>query len=174
MTSPVMVWRALFGLAATACGGSTPPPEALPPVEVQIEEVQSSAGDGYNAAEAQLLSEGVIASRRAGAHGSLPPLEQVDGTYEPDAWPTVKVQNGTPHGLVVWFSGPCPRTVALAPNGEIDAEFCEGTYDVAAELSAPNFHPFVGEGDVLEAGHAYSVRFFVVRRGRTGTRRSRR
>jgi hypothetical protein len=138
---------------------------------VSIEEITAEA-DPLREEEKRLLAVG-IARRRAGQHGELPAMEQRE-EENPDAWPIVRVKNDTPHGLVVWFAGPCPRTVALVPGGEHVAELCEGDYDIAAELTADDFLPFVGDGDELANGYAYSLSFYVVAEPRVRTRRVRR
>ncbi|MEZ4246625.1 MAG: hypothetical protein R3B99_00060 [Polyangiales bacterium] len=63
------------------------------------------------------------------------------------------------------------RTSALAPRAETVVELCEGTYDLAAELAAPDFVPFVGQGDVVENGFAYEIVFYVLRAPETTRRR---
>jgi len=167
-------------LFLAACGGATSAvattPSSLPPLEVEIGPLSTEAsdldGDGLDDREAQLLASEVVQSRRAREHGQLPPLER-RGEAAEDAWPTVTIRNATDHGLVVWFAGPCARTSALAPRAETIVELCEGTYDLAAELAAPDFVPFVGNGDVVENGFAYEIVFYVLRAPEP-TRRARR
>ncbi|MBX3250441.1 MAG: hypothetical protein KF901_24915 [Myxococcales bacterium] len=159
-------------LALGACGpraGGTTPVE-LEPLHVEI--VPLVAEDDFSQDEAQRLADEVIGSRRAREHGALPPLER-RGDAPRDEWPTVTIRNATDHGLVVWFAGPCPRTSALAPHAEAIVELCEGNYDLAAELAAPDFLPFVNQGDEIEAGFAYEVTFYVVRRPEAAPRRRR-
>ena len=173
-----MRWASVSSLFLVACGGAsvanTPP--SLPPLEVEIGPLSSEAadldGDGLDDREARLLASEVVQSRRAREHGQLPPLER-RGEAAEDAWPTVTIRNATDHGLVVWFAGPCARTSALAPRAETIVELCEGTYDLAAELAAPDFVPFVGNGDVVENGFAYEIVFYVLRAPEP-TRRARR
>jgi hypothetical protein len=161
-----------------ACGGASVAsvPPSLPPLEVEVgplsAEVEDLDGDGLDDREARLLASEVVQSRRAREHGQLPPLER-RGEAAEDAWPTVTIRNATDHGLVVWFAGPCARTSALAPRAETIVELCEGTYDLAAELAAPDFVPFVGNGDVVENGFAYEIVFYVLRAPEE-TRRARR
>jgi hypothetical protein len=155
----------------TACGG-TPVREELPPLVVEIEEVTGEEVDPLVRREIRLVGVDV-AERRQREHGALPQVERT-GEVAPDAWPMVTVKNDTPHGLVVWFAGPCPRTVALLPGAEHAVEFCEGRYDIAAELSADGFLPFVGEGDELQNGYGYRVSFYVIAEPRTRTRIRRR
>lgn len=173
-----MRWASVSSLFLVACGGAsvanTPP--SLPPLEVEIGPLSSEAadldGDGLDDREARLLASEVVQSRRAREHGQLPPLER-RGEAAENAWPTVTIRNATDHGLVVWFAGPCARTSALAPRAETIVELCEGTYDLAAELAAPDFVPFVGNGDVVENGFAYEIVFYVLRAPEP-TRRARR
>ncbi|MAT23834.1 MAG: hypothetical protein CMN29_02530 [Sandaracinus sp.] len=174
--------RGILSLALGACvgvgrggcgprsGATTPDPDDLPPLRVRLEPLTNEAVDAFARHEAELLAE-TLAARRQAEHGELPPLERA-GEAQPDAWPTVTLRNATDHGLVTWFSGPCARTVALAPGGEVTVELCEGTYDLAAELSAEGFLPFVGEGEQVENGVAYEITFYVVRTpdGRRGRR----
>lgn len=158
----------IASLFLVACGGASlaNAPPSLPPLEVEIGPLSSEAadldGDGLDDREARLLASEVVQSRRAREHGQLPPLER-RGEAAENAWPTVTIRNATDHGLVVWFAGPCARTSALAPRAETIVELCEGTYDLAAELAAPDFVPFVGNGDVVENGFAYEIVFYVLR-----------
>lgn len=159
-----------------ACGAAqTTTSTTLPPLEVEIvalteAEALAQSRTEEAAAEARLLASDVVGARRAREHGALPPLER-RGEAEADAWPTVTIRNATDHGLVVWFAGPCARTSALAPRAETVVELCEGTYNLAAELAAPDFVPFVGQGDVVENGFAYEIVFYVLRAPETTRRR---
>jgi hypothetical protein len=164
----IVVW--LAGLVGS-CGGSPPSTSPPEPLIVTIEEITETEQDALDREEARILSDRV-SERRAGEHGALPPVEQ-SGEASPDAWPVVLVKNDTPHGLVVWFSGPCPRTVALLPGAEHIAEFCEGNYEIAAELAADDYLPFVNEGDALDNGYLYGLSFYIVAEPRNRTRRVR-
>lgn len=161
-------------LGLVACGGGSgtggTTPAELDPLHVEIGPLIEE--DPFTEDEARRLTEEVVGARRARAHGTLPPLER-RGEAVRDEWPTVTVRNSTDHGLVVWFAGPCPRTSALAPHAEATVELCEGNYDLAAELGAPDFLPFVNEGDEIEAGYAYEVTFYVMRRPENVSRRRR-
>jgi len=166
----------LLASALAACGGGPGGPPANGndvhgdepterPLEVLIEEVPDPGEDELVQVEARLVMAGV-ARRRQGDHGALPEIAR-EAEEQPDAWPKVMVRNDTQHGLVVWFAGPCPRTVALLPQGEHTVELCEGSYDIAAQLSAADFLPFVGEGDELENGYGYALSFYVIAEPRT-------
>ncbi|MBW2465150.1 MAG: hypothetical protein JRH11_26105 [Deltaproteobacteria bacterium] len=159
-------------VALGACGGAPPPPP-LEPLIVTIEEITDVGDHPLAAEESQLMSDRV-ATRRQGEHGALPAVEQQEGAASPDDWPLVGIRNDTPHGLVVWFSGPCPRTVALIPGTDQVTELCEGTYDIAAELAADDFLPFANEGDQLDNGFLYGLSFYVVVEPQTRGRRGRR
>ncbi|MEM9192614.1 MAG: hypothetical protein AAGF12_25795 [Myxococcota bacterium] len=170
--SGVQRWWVLTLLAA--CGGAS---RDLPPLEVTLIDL----GGGEDVARARptpdpdranLVAQHVR-QRQEDDHGELPPVERL-GELEEESWPLVSVVNDTPHRLMVWFAGPCPRTVALEPRGEYAAEFCEGNYEIAAELSANDFLPFVGDGDELENGFGYSLTFYVVAEPRSRTRIRRR
>lgn len=144
------------------CGGaevSSRPTGALRPLRVEIEEVTADS-DTLAREESELVARDV-AARRAGEHGSLPPVER-SGEGEGTAWPGVTVRNDTPHGLVVWFAGPCARTLALPSHTDQTVELCAGRYDIAAQLAAPGYTPFVGSGDELEDGSTYRLTFYVV------------
>ncbi|MGB0680278.1 MAG: hypothetical protein ACPGUV_11510 [Polyangiales bacterium] len=166
-------WQwALFAGVVAACGGGSAPPPATPPPAVPSEprlvvefealgEDAEAQGERRLADDEQRLLADDIALRSASKHGQLPPMQR-SAEGQPDAWPRVTIENATPHRLVVFFAGPCPRSIALLPKGIHAVEFCEGKYDVAAELSAPNFLPFVGEDEQLESGYAYSVKFYVM------------
>lgn len=177
MTSKVW-WIALWlaGCGAAGSSGSGPPLEVtiedlgdgsdrVPSGEVledgatEEEEIEEEAVEEET--EEQRLVRASVRARRQGDHGQLPPIERRD-ELAAEAWPLVTVVNDTPHRLVVWFAGPCPRTVALEPRGEHAAELCAGLYEIAAELGADDFLPFVGDGDELEDGYGYSLTFYVV------------
>ena len=176
---------ALLGIS-TACGGGDVAPDpdpdledteggdtepaAFPPLQVSIEEVSDIGDDPLVQHEVRLMAAGV-ARRRRGEHGALPEMVASQDDTAADEWPKVTIRNDTQHGLVVWFAGPCPRTVALAATGEHTVELCEGTYDIAAQLSADDFLPFVGEDEEVENGYGYSLAFYVVAEPRTRVRR---
>jgi len=166
---------ALTTLASAACGGAQSTDEAASPepLIVTIEEVtETEPGDDPLAQEEARLLNARVVSRRQGEHGELPTVQQT-GEASPDAWPVVAVKNDTPHGLVVWFSGPCPRTLALVPGAEHIAELCEGEYAIAAELAADDYLPFVNEGDQLDNGYLYGLSFYIVAEPRNRVRRRR-
>lgn len=114
-----------------------------------------------------------VRQRQQQRHGRLPPVSRSEA-QSPDAWPVVSVRNDTPYGLVVWFAGPCPRTMALPPHGELTDDLCEGNYDVAAELASEDFLPFVGEGNQVDSGYQYTLTFYVVSNPRVRRVRARR
>jgi len=161
----------LFAAAATGCSGTTHGASsnengetgasgASGRLEVTIEEVATEETDPLTEDEARLLAASV-AAWRSKRHERLPRIERA-GNAAADAWPSILVRNDTPYGLVVWFSGPCPRSVALAPRGSHAVEVCEGRYDIAARLASPDYLPFVGEGDEVENGSTYRLTFYVV------------
>ena len=83
-----------------------------------------------------------------------------------DAWPRVRFVNDTRYGIVVWVSGPCAREVVLPPSGEHEAEVCEGSYEVAAQVDARGIVPLVGESTEFMDGYAYTYTIFVTSGGR--------
>ena len=150
---------------ALACSRTTAPPARPapedPPLEVDLRVLTAAEQrTAHFTEEAALVAQRVEAWRSHG-HGELPPLEASPGESDAASWPEVRIRNATDFGLVVWFSGPCPRTVALAPRAEHAEELCAGRYDVVAELDEPGFDPFVGRGDELEEGAAYQVTFLL-------------
>ena len=165
---------------ALGCGGvpsqvaTAPQPE---PLQVTLERIGHESPDEatLDAALVDEAAESVAAGvrrRQERDHGALPPVSREEAAA-PDGWPGVIVQNDTPHGLVVWFAGSCPRTIALAPGASFDGEICEGRYDIAAELSSEDYLPFVGEENELESGYSYSLTFYVVAAPRIRTVRRR-
>ncbi len=108
-------------------------------------------------------ADAAVQARRQGKHTRLPGLVKVGDGERPDAWPVVEISNQAEHGLVVWFSGPCSRVITVEPKGKQGAELCAGPYEVAAELAAPDFLPFVGSGETLENGQNYALTFFILR-----------
>ena len=166
---------------ATGCGAQVAPPataETPRPLMVTLErmgvsQAEESSLEPSIEVEARESVAAGVRQRAAQNHGALPPVNREEAAT-PDSWPGIIVQNDTPHGLVVWFSGACPRTVALAPGAHFDGEVCEGTYDIAAELSSDDYLPFVGEENILEPGYSYSLTFYVVAAPRTRVIRRRR
>ncbi|MCA9609400.1 MAG: hypothetical protein KC619_27555, partial [Myxococcales bacterium] len=155
------------------CGGAAHPddtPEPPPPLVVTVEEVR------FDAAERETARERIAESvrvREAAEHLDLPDAV-VDGAPDPDAWPSITVMNDTAHGMVIWMSGACARTIALPPHSQNSVEICEGGYQIAGQITDGNFLPLVGEHDVLENGYQYTFTFYVqVNPYQTRTRRRR-
>jgi hypothetical protein len=148
--------------ASAACGGTTSPTPAVVPLDVTIEPFDPTDSTDTRNDDVRRANAAEYQARQQGRHGALPPLERREPDTSPDAWPSVTIVNDTPHALVVWFAGPCARTVGLGPSAEHRVEVCEGTYEIAAELSSDDYLPFVGQGDDLESGYAYSLTFYVV------------
>ena len=159
----------LLLVCSAGCGASVAAPATVEeprPLLVTLERLgvastEEPALDPAIETEARESVAARVRQRKAQSHGALPPVNREEAAT-PDSWPGVIVQNDTPHGLVVWFSGACPRTIALAPGAHFDGEVCEGTYDIAAELSSDDYLPFVGEENELEPGYSYSLTFYVV------------
>lgn len=117
------------------------------------------AGQAAQAAATQARVDALKQTR----HGKLPQLVRSGDRAESAAWPTVSVENQASSPLIVSFAGPCARVLTVAPAQSAQAELCAGTYEVSAQLAAPGFVPFVGEGDELEAGQRYTLSFFILR-----------
>jgi hypothetical protein len=152
----------LLTAVLSGCGG-VPVRAELQPLDVRVEVVAPQV-DPLGATEAELVALRVRA-RRSGAHAALPGAVQGSG-LEPDAWPRVRFVNDTRYGIVVWVSGPCAREVVLPPSGEHEAEVCEGSYEVAAQVDARGIVPLVGESTEFMDGHAYTYTIFVTSGGR--------
>jgi len=159
------------GVSGNTAAGTTPStPAARTPAPLTLRVVpleDDPEGDGGDDADALARTEGDlvaadVAARRASRHGELPPVRVASDELAPDAWPRVEVVNQTPHRLVVWFAGPCARTVGLPPRERVEVEVCAGGYDIAAQLDHPEFLPFVGEGDEVDDGYRYRLTFYVV------------
>ncbi len=140
--------------------GSAPPSTVVTrdpaPLEVTVEEMTFGV-------ETESLREQVaesVATRARAEHMDLAPAE-VGESVDPDAWPQVTVVNETSHGLIVWVSGPCARTIALPPQSQNSVEVCEGSYQVAGQVVNGNFLPLVGAPDMLSNGASYRFSFFV-------------
>ena len=108
-------------------------------------------------------ADAAVLARRQRTHSRLPELVKTGDGGRADAWPVVEISNKADYTLVVWFSGPCSRVITIQPQGKQNAELCAGRYEVAAELAAPHFLPFVGSGELLENGHNYALTFFILR-----------
>ncbi|MFK7989688.1 MAG: hypothetical protein AB8I08_26960 [Sandaracinaceae bacterium] len=143
----------LVGCGATQSTGASSDPARL---QVEIEELTFGvAGEGVREAVAQS-----VAARARTQHMDLPPAEVAE-SVDPDAWPHVTVANETAHGLVVWVSGPCARTIALPPQSQNSVEVCEGSYQVAGQVVNGNFLPLVGTPDTFLNGARYRFSFYV-------------
>lgn len=133
-----------------------------PPLSLELERLDTvDPVDREFLERARSQIEADVRLRRQRRHGSLPAVQRSEAR-SPASWPEVSVRNDTPHALVVWFSGPCPRTLALPPRGRLTDELCEGDYDVAAELASDDFLPFVGESNQVDSGFRYTLTFYVV------------
>ena len=167
--------RVALLLIVGACGGAPGSGESTAgaPLRVTIEEVRFDRAE--RAAEREAAAEGVRV-RASIEHTDLPEAE-VDGAPDPDAWPQVTLMNDTAHGMLIWLSGPCARTVALPPHSQNSVEVCEGSYQIAGQISEGHFLPLVGEEDQLGNGYRYTFTFFVqsdpYRPGRRRRRRRR-
>lgn len=155
-----------LGACLVGCGAAAPGPapvaEDPPPPPLRLRVVPLGAAEDPLVARELDLVAGDVAERRAGRHGALPPVEAAEAAVEAPRWPVVEVVNATRHALVVWFAGPCPRTVGLAPRQRLSVELCAGDYDIAAQLDHPEFLPFVGQGDRVADGLGYRLTFYVV------------
>jgi tetratricopeptide (TPR) repeat protein len=70
------------------------------------------------------------------------------------------IENGTPFGLTVIFSGPASKQVALLPGTTRTVSLPVGTYKVAARVTAPDVLPFFGV-DQYAPNSDYQARFYI-------------
>jgi hypothetical protein len=143
-------------LLVVGCGASREAVREDAPLRVSVEEVRPEVAD----APARAAIREQVRRRATSDHASLPPPVR-DGAPDPQTWPRIVIRNDTPHGLVVWVSGPCARTLALPPQAQNEAELCEGDYQLAAQLAAPSFLPLVGEEARFDDGFRYTFTFYV-------------
>lgn len=93
----------------------------------------------------------------AGDHGVLPPAEgRRSGQRSTN---DIKIENGTAHVLTVRYSGKESTKVELEPGATSKFRLPNGSYRVAASVSASNVRAFYGT-DEFEGG-LYSIRFYI-------------
>ncbi len=174
LAAPALIVLCLLTVGA-GCGGAPGggSGDGDRPLSVVIEEVRFDRADR----EAARASAAESVRARANIDHTELPAAEVDGAPDPDAWPQVTLMNDTAHGMLIWLSGPCARTIALPAHSQNSVEVCEGGYQIAGQISEGHFLPLVGERDQLDNGYRYTFTFFVqadpYRPGRRGRRRRR-
>jgi hypothetical protein len=77
---------------------------------------------------------------------------------EQDAWITVK--NSTAYARFLFFDGPVPKKLTLAPGSSRELRLAPGTFRVAGRVAFANVLPFYGDDTYADSAR-YSLTFYI-------------
>lgn len=98
-----------------------------------------------------------VASTFAGEHGSLPEMEQVG--YGGGSTSYVSVTNSTSYTLTLMYSGKESKRLVLSPNSTGTVRLKNGSYRIAASVSASNVSKYAGTESLT--GGSYEVEYYI-------------
>ena len=98
-----------------------------------------------------------VASTFAGEHGSLPEMDHVG--YGGGSTSYVSVTNSTSHTLTLMYSGNESKRLVLSPNSTGSIRLKNGSYRIAASVSASNVSRYAGT-ELLNGG-SYEVEYYI-------------
>ena len=98
-----------------------------------------------------------VASTFAGEHGSLPEMDQVG--YGEGSTSYVSVTNSTSYTLTLMYSGNESKRLVLSPNSTGSVRLKNGSYRIAASVSASNVSKYAGT-ETLNGG-SYEVEYYI-------------
>lgn len=99
-----------------------------------------------------------VANVYAGEHGELPSMDKVGYSYGTKS--IINIENSTSYTLTLLYSGPDSKRVVIAPNRTQSVSLKNGTYRIAASVSASNVRNFAGTEQLT--GGSYSVEYYIV------------
>ena len=98
-----------------------------------------------------------VASTFAGEHGSLPEMDHVG--YGGGSTSYVSVTNSTSYTLTLMYSGNESKRLVLSPNSTGSVRLKNGSYRIAASVSASNVSKYAGT-ETLNGG-SYEVEYYI-------------
>lgn len=98
-----------------------------------------------------------VASTFAGEHGTLPEMDQVG--YGGGSTSYVSVRNSTSYTLTLMYSGNESKRLVLSPNSTGAVRLKNGSYRIAASVSASNVSRYAGT-ETLNGG-SYEVEYYI-------------
>ena len=98
-----------------------------------------------------------VASTFAGEHGSLPEMDQVG--YGGGSTSYVSVTNSTSYTLTLLYSGNESKRLVLTPNSTGSIRLKNGSYRIAASVSASNVSKYAGTESLN--GGSYEVEYYI-------------
>lgn len=107
-------------------------------------------------AEKRIVDIG-IARTDSEEHGSLPQMDRVSTGNGPKS--LVNVSNSTSYTLTLLYSGADSKRLVIAPHKSASISLHNGTYKVAAFVSASNVRRYAGTEQLL--GGDYSVSYYI-------------
>ena len=93
----------------------------------------------------------------SGSYGSLPSMEKVG--FSQSSRSTIKVSNGTGYKLTVLYSGKDSKGLVIQPGGSASLNLPNGSYRVAASVTASNVRSFAGSEHLT--GGNYEVSYYI-------------
>ena len=93
----------------------------------------------------------------SGSYGNLPSMEKVG--YSQSSRSTIKVSNGTGYKLTVLYSGKDSKGLVIQPGGSASVNLPNGSYRVAASVTASNVRSFAGSEHLT--GGNYEVSYYI-------------
>lgn len=107
-------------------------------------------------AEKRIVDMG-IARTYSGEYGSLPQMDRVRSGNGPKS--VIRVSNNTGYTLTLLYSGADSKRLVISPQGSSSISLHNGTYKVAAYVSASNVRTFAGT-EYLQGGE-YGVTYYI-------------
>lgn len=98
-----------------------------------------------------------VASTFAGEHGSLPEMDLVG--YGGGSTSYISVTNGTSYTLTLLYSGNESKRLVLSPNSPGSVRLKNGSYRIAASVSASNVNKYAGTESLN--GGTYEVEYYI-------------
>lgn len=98
-----------------------------------------------------------VAATFAGEHGSLPEMDQVG--YGGGSTSYVSVTNNTSYTLTLMYSGNESKRLVLSPNSTGSVRLKNGSYRIAASVSASNVSKYAGTESLN--GGSYEVEYYI-------------
>ena len=141
-------------------------------VDISVVVVRSSSGTPTVASTppsptvpAMFLTEPTISDEvetiRKGIHGTMPHAElDTVGTPAVSGRTTMNVKHSTAYELSVFFDGPVPKKLILAPGSSQDLDLDPEAFHVAGRVAAAHVRPFYGE-ETYAGSARYTMEFYI-------------